>query len=80
LHFRCSFDKMLFQRLFLTKYNSSVHFKLIRLITTSTVHIEFKDGLANITVPLPSRGESCVFQVMKQCLVGGFIFISFVLY
>jgi hypothetical protein len=54
---------MLFHRLFLTKSNPSIHLKLVRLITTSTVQIDFKDGLANITVPLPSRGESCVFQV-----------------
>ena len=54
---------MLFHRLLLTKYNPSIQLKLIRLITTSPVQIEFKDGLANITVPLPSRGESCVFQV-----------------
>lgn len=54
---------MFFQRFILTKYNSSIQLKLIRLLTTPSVQIEFKDGLANITVPLPSRGESCVFQV-----------------
>lgn len=60
---------MLFHRLFLTKSNPSIHLKLVRLITTSTVQIEFKDGLANITVPLPSRGESCVFQVNNKKIV-----------
>ncbi len=59
---------MLFHRLFLTKSNPSIHLKLVRLITTSTVQIDFKDGLANITVPLPSRGESCVFQVKRNLL------------
>lgn len=54
---------MLFQRTLLTKYTYSTYFKFIRLIATSSVQVEFKDGLANITVPLPSRGESCVFQV-----------------
>ena len=52
---------MLFQRIPLTKYNPSIYFKLIRLITTATVQIEFKDGLANVTVPLSSRHESCIF-------------------
>ena len=60
---------MLFQRLFLTKFNPSTHFKFIRLLTTSQVQIEFKDGLANITVPLPSRSESCIFQVKKRRFV-----------
>ena len=62
---------MLFQRILLTKSNFWVRCKLIRLITTSTVQIEFKDGLANVTVPLPSRRESCIFQVnrrMNLCL------------
>jgi hypothetical protein len=70
---------MLFQRLILTKYNPSLQFKLIRLITTSQVQIEFKDGLANITVPLPSRSESCIFQVKKNSLFAHrflFLFIS----
>lgn len=57
---------MFFQRFILTKYNPSIQFKFLRSLTTSPVQIEFKDGLANITVPLPSRGESCVFQVTKK--------------
>jgi hypothetical protein len=60
---------MFFQRFILTKYNPSINFKFIRLITTSPVQIDFKDGFANITVPLPSRGESCVFQVKLKRLV-----------
>lgn len=59
---------MLFRRIFLTKYNPSIIFKFSRFAATSvsSVQIDFKDGLANITVPLPSRGESCVFQVKKN--------------
>jgi hypothetical protein len=57
---------MFFQRFILTKYNPLIHCKFVRLLTTSPVQIEFKDGLANITVPLPSRGESCVFQVNEK--------------
>jgi hypothetical protein len=65
---------MLFQRLILTKFNPGIHFQFIRLLNTSSVQIEFKDGLANITVPLPSRGESCVFQLKPfHTTVGDFI-------
>ncbi|CAF4932568.1 unnamed protein product [Rotaria sp. Silwood1] len=65
---------MLFQRILLTKYNPSTYFKFIRLVATSSVQIELKDGLANITVPLPSRGESCVFQLKPfNTTVGDFI-------
>lgn len=53
---------MLFQRLILRQFR----WQFIRSITTSGVQVEFRDGLANITVPLPSRGESCVFQVKKE--------------
>ena len=53
---------MLFQRLILRQFR----WQFIRSITTSGVQVEFRDGLANITVPLPSRGESCVFQVKKD--------------
>jgi hypothetical protein len=60
---------MLFQQLILNKFHPTRHWKFIRLITTSAVQIEFKDGLANITVPLPSRGESCVFQVKKKKMI-----------
>ncbi|CAF3613875.1 unnamed protein product, partial [Rotaria sp. Silwood2] len=38
--------KMLFQRILLTRYNPSIYFKFIRLVATSSVQIEFKDGLA----------------------------------
>jgi len=79
LHFRCNIDlkkkNMFFQRFILTKCNPLIQFKFIRLITTSPVQIDFKDGLANITVPLPSRGESCVFQVKKRKNI--FIWIDF---
>jgi hypothetical protein len=62
---------VIFQRLFLTRSNPLIHFKFIRFVTTTTtpVQIEFKDGHANITVPLPSRGESCVFQVNNKRIV-----------
>lgn len=52
---------MLLQRLILRQ----IHSQFIRSLTTANVQVEFKDGLANITVPLPSRNESCVFQVMN---------------
>ncbi|CAF1336813.1 unnamed protein product [Rotaria magnacalcarata] len=65
---------MLLHRILLNKYNPSICFKSVRLVATSSVHIEFKDGLANITVPLPSRGESCVFQLKPfNTTVGDFI-------
>ena len=50
-------------RLLFAKYSPLLPLKSFRLLTTPSVHVEFKDGLANITVPLPSRSESCVFQV-----------------
>ncbi len=59
---------MLLQRLILSKIHPGKPFQFIRLITTSSVQIDFKDGLANITVPLPSRGESCVFQVRQTMI------------
>lgn len=52
---------MLLQRLILRQ----IHGQFIRSLVTSNVQVDFKDGLANITVPLPSRNESCVFQVMN---------------
>ncbi|CAF3789240.1 unnamed protein product [Rotaria magnacalcarata] len=70
----CATKKMLLHRILLNKYNPSICFKSVRLVATSSVHIEFKDGLANITVPLPSRGESCVFQLKPfNTTVGDFI-------
>ncbi|CAF0885037.1 unnamed protein product [Adineta steineri] len=72
----CAIRTMLFHRLLLTKYNPSINFKFIRLLTTSSspVQIEFKDGFANISVPLPSRGESCVFQLKPfNTTIGDFV-------
>ena len=66
---------MLLHRLILSTVNRSGQSKFVRLIATSSVQIEFKDGLANITVPLPSRGESCVFQVRQTI---GFICMLYV--
>ena len=60
---------MLFQRLLLAKYSPSLQLRLLRRFASSTVQIDFKDGLANITVPLPSRNESCVFQVRIEDLL-----------
>lgn len=62
---------MLFQRFILNRYSSFISWNLFRFLTTTTnsstseVQIEFKDGFAHVTVPLPSRNESCVFQVKK---------------
>ncbi len=67
-------DFMLFQRFILNRYSPFIRLNLCHFgsITTnsiqSTVQIEFKDGLAHITVPLPSRNESCLFQVKQTFL------------
>lgn len=62
--------KLLFHRSCTLRY---LH--LSRLITTnailSKVQFDLKDGLPELTVPLPSRNESCVFQVIYSisCLL-----------
>jgi hypothetical protein len=67
-------DFMLFQRFILNRYSLVIRSNLFRFVSTTavaappTVQIEFKDGLAHLTVPLPSRNESCVFQVKHPFL------------
>lgn len=62
---------MFLRRIFLLR---TFPFRPLRTLTTSSVEIEFKDGLANITVPLPSRNESCVFQLKPfHNTIGDFI-------
>jgi len=68
---RCVLDvKMFFQRIIFNKLSPVKSLNYFRLLTanavTPQVQVEFKDGLANIAVPLPSRGETCVFQVNKK--------------
>jgi len=71
---------MFIQRLLLARCSSQLHLQFARrLLTTSSnsssvVNIEFKDGLAHIAVPLPSRGETCIFQMRPfNTTVGDFI-------
>jgi len=76
---RCVLDvKMFFQRIIFNKLSPVKSLNYFRLLTanavTSQVQVEFKDGLANIAVPLPSRGETCVFQIKPfNTTVGDFL-------
>ena len=66
---------MLLHKLLSHRCCSLRYLHLSRLITTnvipSKVQFDLKDGLPELTVPLPSRNESCVFQVIDSisCLL-----------